>query len=223
MPFLFVDYDQGAGGEKFCAGLAKSMQCEDIKSVCYPNGRTKVYDVFDQEFLKPKPKIDLIKPHKMLYTIVPTHRHTSLAKQLLQDVQSIRIKMPQDELLYQHVINQRINKVLLTHEPTPEYFFGLVKILVKQVGNDDFVKKINIKMKTLEILMIAEGIDVTVDNIAEYLDKLKKTRYAEPVFEYDLVLAYEDLVRDPERVRSQLKTKFDIDVMGDWLKSYALT
>ena len=223
MPFLFVDYDQGAGGERFCAGLGESTQCEDIKSICYPNGRTKVHDAFDQEFLKPVPEVKFTESHQTLYTIVPTHRHTELAKKLLKDVHSIRIQMPQDDQLYEHVVNQRINKVLLTHEPTPEYFFGLVKILIKQVGNNDFVKKINIKMKTLEIEMIARGIEVTPNNIKKYIDKIKNNRNAEPTFEYDLVIPYEDLVYDSKQVKTQLKNKFHIDVVGSWLNNYAIT
>ena len=40
MPFLFVDYDQGAGGEYFCANLSRSPQCTEMKNVLFGNGRT---------------------------------------------------------------------------------------------------------------------------------------------------------------------------------------
>ena len=53
MPFLFVDYDSGAGGEFFCEQLSQSKQCIKLTSKKYESGRTKVFDRFDQEFLKP--------------------------------------------------------------------------------------------------------------------------------------------------------------------------
>ena len=53
MPFLFVDYDQGAGGEFFCESLSQSKQCVKLTSEKYKSERTKVFDQFDQEFLKP--------------------------------------------------------------------------------------------------------------------------------------------------------------------------
>jgi hypothetical protein len=225
MPFLFVDYDQGAGGEKFCAGLSQSLQCEDIESICYPNGRTKVHDIFGQEFLKSTPNINPINSHHNLYTIVPTHRHTELATQLLKNVCSVRIQMPVDEHLRNHIVTQRINKVLLTHEPTPEYFFGLLKNTVADVGNTDFIKKVNIKMTTIEILMISRGIEVNPANIELWLDKIRNNygRQPEPNFNYDMVIPYENLVYNPNQVGAQLKSKFGIDVVGNWLSSYAIT
>ena len=222
MPFLFFYYYQGAGGDSFCAGVDHSTQCEDINFIRYPNGRTKVHDVFEQEFLKPSPNITPINSHHDLYTIVPTHRHTKLAKELLKDVHSLRIQMPIDDQVYEHVINQRINKVLLTHEPTTEYFFGLLKILTKKVGNNDFIKKINSKMTTLEILMISEGIDFTPSNIEKYLNDIKNDRCPEPDFDYDMIIPYENLVYNPEQVITQLKNKFGIETPSNWLSSYAI-
>jgi len=222
MPFLFVDYDQGAGGERFCAGLGQSKQCEDLQFIQYPTGRTKVKDIFGQEFLTAKPNINVVESHYELYTIVPTHRQTELAKKLLKDMHSIRIQMPTDPQLHKHIINQRINKVLLTQEPTPEYFFGLLKLLVKKVGNKEFIKKINNKMTTLEILMISQGIAVTPNNIEKYLDTVRNERYSEPNFEYDLIIPYKDLVYDPDGVRLLLKNNFGIDTTGTWLHSYAI-
>ena len=223
MPFLFVDYDQGAGGERFCAGLSQSTQCEDMHFIHYPNGRTKVHDVFEQEFLKPSPNIKLLDSHCDLYTVVPTHRHIKFAKELLKDVYSIRIQMPIDDRVYNHVVNQRINKVLLTQEPTTEYFFGLLKILITQVGNTDFIKKINKKMTTLEIIMISEGIDITPSNIEKYINNIKNNRYPEPNFDYDMIIPYENLVYDSRQVVEQLKTKFGIEITSNWLDNYAIT
>ena len=131
--------------------------------------------------------------------------------------------MPVDDHLYQHIVNQRINKVFLTHEPTPEYFIGLLKNIVADVGNTDFIKKINNKMTTMEILMISQGIEVTPANIELWLDKIRNNRRPEPDFNYDMVVPYENLVYKPDHVVAQLKSKFGIDMSGDWLSSYAIT
>jgi hypothetical protein len=221
MPFLFVDYDQGAGGERFCAGLSKSPECERLRYQQFSNGRTKVHDVFKQEFLKSNPKIDVKNSHPGLYTIVPTHRRTDQARSLLEDVHSIRIKLPEDKELHQHMIEQQIKKVLLTREPTPEYFFGLLKILSKSASNKEFVRKVKYHMLTVEIILLSQNIDPTPDAVEKYLVEIRNTKEVEPDQHYDLVIPYEQLVRKPALVRVALYDTFGITVVGNWLESYA--
>jgi hypothetical protein len=221
MPFLFVDYDPGAGGEKFCAELSQSDQCEKLTYKKYNNGRTKIHDVYSQEFLKPHPNIDIKQSHPTLYTIVPTHQHTDLAKSLLKDVYSIRIQMPTDTVLYNRIIEHRINKVLLTREPTQEYFFGLLKILVESTNSRDFVKKVKYNMTTIEILLLSQGQEPTPAAIEQYLNDLRSKKYPEPNQQYDLIIPYEQLVFDPEQVYTKLNNKFGITVSSNWLATYA--
>lgn len=221
MPFLFVDYDQGAGGERFCAGLSQSAECESLEFKQYKNGRTKVLDVFRQEFLKPNPCVDSnIKSHNALYTIVPTHRQTSLAKNIFNKVYSIRISVPVDPSLREKVKENQINKVLLTQEPTPEYFFGLIKILQETAKDKDFVKKVKYTMSTVEILLLSMGIDPTETNINKHLESVRDLRLPEPNFDYDLVIPYEELAYQPELVKEKIKSKFKINVVGNWLHNY---
>jgi hypothetical protein len=223
MPFLFVDYSQGAGGERFCAGLSQSSECDPLPYVCYENGRTKVLDVFDQEFLKPRPRINTNIKSGDNYTIVPCHEHTLLAQQLLGSVCSIRIKLPQQPEMFQAIKDQQIKKVLLTREPTPEYFLGLVKILKETCQNPDFVRHVRYHMLTVEIILLSQGLEPTQENIDNYIKKVRSFRVAEPDFDYDLIIPYEDLVQDPDRVRKQIKDTFGITVVGDWLESYGST
>lgn len=221
MPFLFVDYSQGAGGERFCAGLSKSAECEPLEFVRYENGRTKVLDVFRQEFLKPHPKPDVTVKSGEDYTLVPCHGHTALARELLGPIRSIRIRLPEDEDLYQSIKDQQIRKVLLTQEPTPEYFFGLVRILQEDCTNTDFVRQVKYDMRTVDIILLSQGIEPTQANIDTYIAWLRGTRDPEPDYDYDLVIPYEDLAWRPDRVRDQLQQTFGITVVGDWLDSYA--
>lgn len=223
MPFLFVDYSQGAGGERFCAGLSQSPGCEPLQFVRYPNGRTKVLDVFRQEFLKPRPRPDLSVRAGDQYTLVPCHGHTALAQDLLGPLRSIRIALPQDQDLYQHIKDQQIRKVLLTQEPTPEYFFGLVRILQEDCLDPDFVKHVRYDMRTVDIILLSQGLKPTQENIDTYLEWIRSTRDPEPDYAYDLIIAYEDLAHRPDLAREQIQDTFGITVVGDWLQSYAPT
>ena len=91
MTFLFVDYDQGAGGEHFCVSLSQSPQSEKLKFTKFNSGRTKVQDAFNQEFLKPVASLDIKIPFNgAKYNIVPSHRNTKLAKDLLKNIQNIK-------------------------------------------------------------------------------------------------------------------------------------
>jgi hypothetical protein len=220
MPFLFVDYDQGAGGERFCAGLSQSAECESLEFKQYKNGRTKVLDVFRQEFLKPNPCVDsTIKPHNTLYTIVPTHRQTSLAKTIFNEVRSIRISVPVDPSLRSKIKEHQITKVLLTQEPTPEYFFGLVKILQETAVDKEFVKKVKYTMSTVEIVLISMGIEPTETNINKHFEYVRAVRLPEPEFDYDLIIPYEELAYRPDLVKEKIESKFKINVIGNIDKS----
>jgi len=221
MPFLFVDYDQGAGGERFCAALSQSPKCERLEYRRFDNGRTKVHDIFAQEFLKPTPDIEIKKSHPELYTIVPTHRHTDLARSLLEDVHSIRIQRPRDKELHQRMVEHRIKKVLLTREPTPEYFFGLLKILSKSASDKEFVRKVKYHMLTVEIILLSQNIEPTPEAVEKYLIEIRNTKEVEPDQHYDLAIPYEQLLHNPEQVKKALYLNFGITVLEDCLASYA--
>jgi len=222
MPFLFVDYDQGAGGERFCAGLSESPECETLRYQQFANSRTKVHDLFDGAFLAiSNPTVEINKSHPSLYTVIPTHRRTDYAKSILEDVHSIRIRMPQDPVLLNRIIEQRINKVLLSSQPQPEYFFGELKILSKFENNRDFIKKVKRDMLNIELVLLSQNKDPTPEAVEKYLQEVRQQRYPEPDHEYDLVIPYEKLAYEPEQVKQILYQQFEITVVGDWLTTYA--
>ena len=220
MPFLFVDYDHGNGGEKFCAGLSQASECEKLNFTVYENGRTKVKDCFLQEFLKPIPNAVPKESHTTLYTIVPTHRQTGIAQKILKNVHSLRIKPPQDQRIWNKVVEQRIKKVLLTREPTPEYFLGMVRILNESTTNPNFIRQVKHGMYTIELILLSMGQDPTKENIDRYLSKVYDSRKTEPDICYDLVLAYEELVETPDLVKTKIKNQFGINIIGDWIYDY---
>lgn len=222
MPFLFVDYDQGAGGERFCAGLGESPECERLPYQQFSNGRTKVHDLFNGAFLaKSHPTVQIKKSHPNLYTVIPTHRRTDYAKSILEDVHSIRIRMPEDPALQKQIIEQKINKVLLSPEPRPEYFLGELKILSEFENNRDFIKKVRRDMRNVELVLLSQGKDPTPESIEEYLQAVRTKHYPEPDYKYDLVIPYEKLAYDPKQIKQILNQQFGITVVGDWLASYA--
>lgn len=222
MPFLFIDYDQGIGGEFFCANLSKSDQCVELLSTRYNNQRTKVHDIFGQEFLKPNPQITTKNSHDYLYDIVPSHRNTYLARQYLSGVSSIRIANPTDQRLWQFVINQRINKVFLSQEPNSEYFLGQLKILRETARDPDFIRKVNSSMDLLSLKLLAEGIEPTESARQTKLTQIKnQLPWPEPDYEYDCILGFEDLVFNPLWVKGIIYKKFNINIEDNWLDQYS--
>lgn len=223
MPFLFVDYDQGAGGERFCAGLSLSPQCEKLEYIQYSNtGRTKVIDVFNQELLKQNPTYESKSSHPTLYTIVPTHRKTGKAQPYIKEkIRSIRIRMPDDERLFNHIKDQQARKVIEAREPTPEYFAGFVNEWVKKTGNNEFVKKVKYNMRNIDIILLSQGLEPTEENINQYLNELRNLRLPEPPIPFDLIIPYEDLYYNTQRVRDSVFDVFGIEIVGDWLDDYA--
>ena len=222
MPFLFVDYDQGGGGEYLCSCLSQAPESEKLHFHIFDSGRTKIQDVFDQEFLKPNPSTDLkIPPSGEKYLIVPAHRHTALAKKLLNNVCSIRIQYPTDEYYFDYLKHQQINKVLLCCEPTDFYFLGLLKILSEQYNNTGFLSKVNRSMDNLSLTLLAKNIEPTEENRKQYLADLQIFKpIAEPDFDYDLIIPYEKLYSDPEAVAANIQQQFDIAVDVTLLKKY---
>lgn len=222
MPFLFVDYEQGAGGEHFCVSLSQASQSENLTFIKFDSGRTKVQDAFNQEFLKPLPSIDVnVVSDSSKYNIIPAHRTTKLASKLLKDIKSIRIQYPVNSTYFKFLKHQQINKVLLASEPTDTYFIGFLKILKQTYNNTTFLSKVNRSMDNLSLTLLAQGIEPTNENRQNYIKKL--TTFAplpEPDFDYDLTIAYETLFTDAEMVVSNIQEKFGIDVNIAFLKKY---
>jgi hypothetical protein len=214
MPFLFVDYDSGAGGEQFCAGISMCGQCQPLPSTKYKTGRTKVQDVFAQAFLRATPRFPIIQSHPTLYTVVPSHRNTHIAYNSLQDVHSIRISMPKDPVLFAKLKEDQINKVLLAREPS-RHFIGLVKDITEFAVDKNFVRKIKYGMSTVQIFLLAQGLEPTQANIDQFLEAERNFREPEPDFAYDLIVPYEKLVNDKIWVSMMLKEKFGIEYAFD--------
>jgi hypothetical protein len=222
MPFLFVDYDQGAGGEFFCSKLSQSEQCVSLQYTIYPNSRTKIFDRFDQKFLMdPMPQITPIISDSVLFELVPTHRHINMAYKLLSDVRSIRITSPEiNSPLWIYFKQQQISKVLLTREPTGPLLVGLLKKLVNSTSNTEFLKKIKSSMDTLSLILLSEGIEPTESNKNDYINTLVSTYQPEPEFNYDLIIKYSDLLYNTQLVKIKLQEVFGITVIDDWLETY---
>lgn len=221
MPFLFVDYDQGAGGEYLSYILSQAPQSIPINGFKTSTGRYKVDDCFEQEFLKPIPNPQLRSAHNALYEIVPTHRHVELARSMLDNVKSLRIQNPRDEQLWKYLKNQQLTKVLLAKEPIGGMFVGQVRILARTAKNPNFLKMINHQMDNLSLILVAENIEPTDKNRQKAIEQLY-IREAEPKTEYDLTIAYEQLIQDPEQVRTAMLNTFGIDVDINQLSAYKI-
>jgi len=220
MPFLFVDYDQGAGGEYFCYILSKTPQCVDLAVEEFNTGRRKVHDRFGQEFLKPIPKPTTILSHPTLYDVSPSHRKCEIAKKALVNVNTIRISNPStDTPAWEFLKHQRLKKVLLATQPAPKYFFGELKVLLQRANNTEFLKKVSIDMDNLTLQLLSQNIEPTDENKQKYLEK-ELIQDPEPVFDYDLTIDYTDLLINADKVVGQIKDKFGIELDIEDLKVY---
>lgn len=220
MPFLFVDYDQGAGGEFFCAQLSLSPQCVPLQVVRYDTGRNKVQDRFGQEFLKAVPRPEYQEPNPDKFDLVPMHRCWNLATDMYGHIHSIRISNPsEDSELWQYLQHNRLQKVLLAPQPEGKYFLGELEILIRKTNNKDFVRHVHKDMDNLTLQMLADNIEPTEHNRQIYLDQIMQ-QMPEPQANYDLIIPYEKLFYDTDWIEKQIKQTFDIDIVEPWLKTY---
>ena len=221
MPFLFIDYDQGAGGEFFCSNLSRSAECVPLAADEFETGRTKVYDNFHSEFLKPIPKVVIVPPtDDIRYDIVPTHRHTKLAKELLPNVFSLRISSPDvNDELYKYYRYQQLHKVQFT--PLPEKLFvGELKTLARESTNPNFLKEINSSMNSIDLTLLSHNIIPSENSRQQWIDQLVEVTKNEPQFEYDLVIPYRDLFYNIQKVKKSIADTFNITVDSTWLETY---
>lgn len=220
MPFLFVDYDQGAGGEFFCSQLSLSPQCVPLEVERFDTGRSKVRDRFGQEFLKADPSPEYQEPNLEKFELVPCHRGWTLAASMYDRVHSIRISNPpEDSELWQYLQHNRLKKVLLAPQPEGKYFLGELDVLIRKTNNRDFVRHVNKDMNNLTLQMLADNIEPTEQNQKLYLEKIMR-QVPEPTASYDLVIPYEKLFRDTAWVAQQIKQVFGIDILTSWLETY---
>lgn len=219
MPFLFVDYDQGAGGEYLSYIISQSPQCVPLNGFKTATGRYKINDIFNQEFLKPNPVPKLVDSDDKLYNVVPSHQNTQLAATILNDVRSLRISNPTSNELWNYMKKLQLEKVLLATEPTPGMFAGFVKILQESATNPDFLSAIKYGMDNMTLTLIANNIEPTEENKNQFINELYK-KLPEPEYAYDLLIPYEKLVLDPVWVQESIERVFKITVDLSLLSTY---
>lgn len=220
MPYLFVDYDQGAGGEFFCYNLSLENGCVPLSMISTPQGRYKVIDAFDQEFIKRNPIVNYKKSSDNLYELVPSHQNTYIAKETGLCFKSIRIKFPTTKKLIDYVLYQQVTKVLLAPLPSPKHFFGEIEMILREVKNKDWIKKASIHMDNLSLILLANNMEPTPENKQFVLDTMFPKNHPEPDFDYNLTIEYESLMYNTDLIKQQIQEKFGIEIKGNWLENY---
>ena len=222
MPFLFVDYDQGAGGEYLCKVLSQAPQCVPLDSFTSVNGSTKIKDVFNQELLKfysDIKEIPEIPADK--YTIVPTHRHSFEIKKQIPNSKFLRIHRPKLQGFWYYQKMQQLRKTIVAHEPTDAMFVGFVKLLA--VTADDphkFASKVSRDMDNLELILLSHNVANTKQNRQNFINYALRARLSEPKGDFDCTIAYEDLILNAEIIAQQIQTCLNITVDVELLKKY---
>lgn len=212
MPWLFVDYDQGCGGEAFCAKLSSSPECETLQYEVFKNGRTKVFDRFSQEWLKYKPNIKVVDCHPTLYSIVPIHGRTAEASNLLGKVYSIRIANPTDPELIKIIKDNLVHKTLKTEEPNPHYYYGVMRSLLPVAVDPKKLAKLPYGTQTIDLFLTAFGYEINDANRKQLEKNFREDVHPEPDYDYDLIIQYADLVNNKKFVCEQLYKTFGISL-----------
>ena len=219
MPFLFVDYDQGAGGEYFCENLSKSSQCVPLTSERTNNNRTKVNDIFNQEFLRVISRPKIIESGS-LYDVVPCHRKTKYASTILKDVFSIRISNPKDPALKEYLNYNRVVKVLKSKLHSGLHLVGEIEELCRITNNKDWVRYVKSDMNNTQLYLLAKGLPPTDKNVDRLISFILSREFPEPTYNYNLIIPYEDLFFNTENIKVKIKEIFNIDVVDGWLETY---
>jgi len=221
MPFLFVDYDQGAGGEFFCSQLSQTEQCNSLSTLINEKNRVKIQDVFNQAWLDPAAKVEYREPDPVKFDVVPTHHRTPEAKKMLKSVKSIRIASATDDHLWSFLKNNQKNKVLLTtQKQNGIYFLGDLKLAVKRSNSTEWLRKVNANTTNLDIRLLSNNIEPSESSKLEYIRKLYNTREQDPEFDWDLVIPYEKFFFDTFWIVTQLKQKFNIELPEQSLEKF---
>jgi hypothetical protein len=212
MPFLFVNYSQGAGGEYFCKILSETDQCVSLESE-QQQSRTKVVDKFNQKWLlsgaESLPESDI-----KLYDVVPCHngyQTITQAKQILTNVKTIRILDPTDLHLWSFLKFNQKTKVFLKVDPSDDHFVGWIK--KHTTDKTDWVKNVSRDMDGLSIMLLSQGIDPTEENKVKHIrQEFNTSPNVVNKIEYDLVIPYEKLILDHTWIQEQLNKVFSINL-----------
>ena len=101
-----------------------------------------------------------------------------------------------------------------------KYFLGELKVLTAKTNNTEFLKRVNKNMDNLTLQMLADNIEPTDENKKVYLNRLIQPEHGEPYFKYDLVIPYEDLFYNTEKVKQSIWETFGIVIKSNWLDAY---
>jgi len=221
MPWLMVDYDAGAGGERFCAELSKSPGCIPLQYSIGSNSRTKVQDRFEQGWLIPLNTPKAIAADPVMWEIVPCHRSTDRAKSTLENLKTIRIARPKSESLWDYMATQLEKKVWLSTQPSKEHYQGAAEQLYNLTGNPAVIDSTSADDDYLTMWLIAFGVEPNQDNRKEYLNNFRNDHVPEPDIDYDLIIAYEDLFFNHDKVFQDIYNVFGITIDKSWLNWYS--
>ena len=75
-------------------------------------------------------------------------------------------------------------------------------------------------MDNLTVLLLSRNIDPTEENKNKFIQEIIANRDPEPNYNFDLVIPYEDLFYNTSKIKEQIKSIFEITVVGDWLEKY---
>ena len=93
-------------------------------------------------------------------------------------------------------------------------------MLAREVGSDHWIRQAHITMDNASLIMLAQGIELTEENKNTFINEVIGEKLTEPKYDYDLIIAYEDLFFNTAQIEQQLLDTFGIQVADNWLAAY---
>ena len=205
--FIFVCYQQGAGGESLSVEISKLKKCNTLNYTKL-GPRTWSYDYFDKLFLtypdkKWKDKIKLDKKANKFYYVIPSHYTPDSIKEVFPNDIFVVITSPQTTEGIESLKERIFQHVWLTKHNSLQERIGYYIHETGKKPNRNHLKKLNQDLLNGEINCIIQNIKPTLTNMKELFKKhiveklvikTKQFNYINYINEKNIfTISYEDL------------------------------
>lgn len=104
--------------------------------------------------------------------------------------------------------------------PSAEYFFGELKILQSTATNPKAVASCRKDMDYATLFLISQEIEPTIENKVKFVQQRFDKIMPDPIFEYDLILHFEDLIFNRQCVIDKINDTFDLELPANTLQRF---
>lgn len=185
--FIFVCYENGAGGEGLCYKISQMPYCNTLNKK-NETKRTVVYDVFEKalvdrsadrfasERLDKDLHIPIVTNDTDLCHVVPSHIAPSVLKKYYPSELYVVINSPTDQYWLRKLYLRKYRYHSLSVPQSLQARVGEYKQFAA-LTNNEHAKALLSPMTNLQIRCLAKNIPVTKENCKKYFKKLESNEY----------------------------------------------